>query len=490
LRCREGDCIIRNGHHPPVTSRSSPPLESTSDAQTPASPGGARALLTDLYEAAVAGAAPGPLTTAALASFEAPPDQRLWLFAMGKGAQAMGAAAIASLQRSLHTIAGGVIVGPTAAPSPYATIAALPGDHPIPGRRSFTAAERIGLTARGMRAADVAIVLLSGGASSLIAAPLRGMAEADLAELFELLLLSGLDVRQVNAVRKRFTRWGAGRLALALAPARTHVFVVSDVPRDDPADVGSGPCAPDAHGVHDVIELMKSAGIWSRVTPAMRDYLAGVARGVVPETPRHTHPAFAHVNTRVIGSNRLALDAIERRAGLLRLPIERIERSLAGEAAAAGRQIAMALVERAREPGPALMLWGGETTVELARTAPAFPGRRGESRIDTAVAGVPPTGGRCQELALAASRVLADAGESARRVTLLAAGTDGRDGPTDAAGAFADAAVWRTVGARGRDPDLALARHESYAALDAAGALLRRGLTGTNVMDVAIGLVE
>jgi hydroxypyruvate reductase len=116
------------------------------------------------------------------------------------------------------------------------------------------------------------------------------------------------------------------------------------------------------------------------------------------------------------------------------------------------------------------VLWGGETTVRLGADASAH-------------------GGRCQELALAASRRLAQGG-AAKRVTLLAAGTDGRDGPTDAAGAFADGALWNEIVRSGQDPERALARHESYVALDAAGALLRRGQTGTNVMDVVIGVVE
>ena len=131
-------------------------------------------------------------------------------------------------------------------------------------------------------------------------------------------------------------------------------------------------------------------------------------------------------------------------------------------------------------------MWGGETTVQLTQ-APPFTGRTFDARGGP---GIPPTGGRCQELALAAARVLGEAGEMGARVTLLAAGTDGRDGPTDAAGAFADGALWETIRASGRDPALALARHESYAALDGAGALLRRGLTGTNVMDVVIGVIE
>jgi hydroxypyruvate reductase len=126
------------------------------------------------------------------------------------------------------------------------------------------------------------------------------------------------------------------------------------------------------------------------------------------------------------------------------------------------------------------MIWGGETTVELAHTDGVADASRAE----------PPRGGRCQELALAASRVLSEAGEPAAHVTLLAAGTDGRDGPTDAAGAFADASVWEAIRSSGRAPELALARHDSYAALGAAGALHRRGHTGTNVMDVVIGVVR
>jgi hydroxypyruvate reductase len=402
----------------------------------------------------------------------------------------MAAAACAALQRSLIAITGGLIVGPDDAPTPYATVTALQGDHPLPGRNSFTAASRIGETAAGMRSDDVAIVLLSGGASSLLAAPLRGMAESDLVQLFELLLGSGLDVRAMNAVRKRFTRWGAGRLAVALAPARTHTFVISDVPGNDPADVGSGPCEPDRYTVREVIELLQRSGVLPRLAPSLHEYLASVARGVIPDTPKRSHPAFAHVSTRVIGTNRLALDAAVAGAKRHGLEAECAPQPLEGDAASRGRAIADVLLERARRGEKGCVVWGGETTVQLAPAAPAISGRHVLSAADHAPPGTPPSGGRCQELALSAACVLEKGGEAARRITMLAAGTDGRDGPTDAAGAFADAGVWNAIRTGGRDPELALARHESYAVLDAAGALLRRGLTGTNVMDVVIGVVE
>ena len=223
------------------------------------------------------------------------------MYAFGKASHAMATAAVASLQRSLRTIAGGVVVGTELQPSPYATLTMLAGDHPLPGRHSFTAAQQIGTTTVGMRSSDVAIVLLSGGASSLIAAPLRGISEADLGQLFELLLGSGLDIRAINAIRKRFTRWGAGRLALALAPARTYSFVISDVPGDDVGDVGSGPCTPDTFTVREVIGTAAVVG-------TVRAHRAVHAR--LPERawragsrPRRRRPRIRRSRTCALGSS-------------------------------------------------------------------------------------------------------------------------------------------------------------------------------------------
>ena len=454
------------------------------------SPAEARSLLVELYGAAVAGAAPGLVTTVALQGFPARGNQRIWIYAMGKAAHPMAAAAVAALKRQLLTIVGGVIIAPELEPSPHAALRALQGNHPLPGRLSFTAAERIGDTAVGMRSDDIAVVLLSGGVSSLIAAPLRGMSEADVGQLFELLLGAGLDIHQMNGVRKRFTRWGAGRLALALAPARTYTFAISDVIGDDPADIGSGPCTPDAMTVKEVVDLLQRTSLLARLSPAMREYLTGVARGSTPETPKATHPAFAHVSTRVIGSNRLAVDAVAAHARTLPMDADVIRAPLSGDAASCGAALADALLLRAQQGRCGCVVWGGETTVELNSTAPTVTtrGSRGVGTIEAP--DVSPNGGRCQELVLAAARRLAQAGDVAQRITLLAAGTDGRDGTVDAAGAFADAHIWSAIRESGRDPEAALRRHESHAALAAAGALLPRRYTGTNVMDVVIGLVS
>lgn len=426
-----------------------------------------------MYDAAVAAALPGPATARAIDALPIPRGARVWIFAFGKAAHPMASAAVASLLRSLHAIVGGVVVSPEGGPPPYPTLQSVRGDHPIPGRNSFAAANAIAQIVPGRRGNDVAIVLLSGGTSSLIGAPLRGMNDADLVALFELLLGSGLDIVAMNAVRKRFSRWAAGRLALALAPAATYCLAVSDVPNDDLGVIGSGPCSPDETRVAEVTAILERANLLARIPQTHREYLQSVARGTIPETPTRNHPAFAHVTARVVGSNALALDGAAARARDVSLGASVIPERLAGEAAAAGVSIARELVSaRGRGESGACFVWGGETTVSL----------RGNGARHTG-------GGRCQELALSAARALHEAGDGARGITILAAGTDGRDGATEAAGAIVNGGTWSAIADAGRDPAQALAAHESNGALAAAGALIQRRETGTNVGDVVIGVL-
>jgi glycerate-2-kinase len=433
---------------------------------------GAREQLIELYRAAVAGANVESLTRDAVANVPLERRRRVWVFAFGKAAHPMAQAAVSMLDRALAEIAGGVVVSTMEAESPTGTLALVTGDHPIPGRRSFSAGTRIAQAVSQKRGADLAIVLISGGTSSLIGTPLRGLSESDFAQLNEQLLTSGLGIAQVNAVRKRFAMWAAGRLALALAPARSYCFAVSDVPGDDLATIGSGPCVPDPTKIKQVIELLESVQLFGKVAPSFRQYLFDSARGAIPETPKATHPAFAHVTARVIATNKGALQGAATAAKRAGLTTRVVDDSLLGEAAPAGARVAETLIaarERGDRGAPQCVIWGGETTVALRGPAPP--------------------GGRCQELALAAARALSESGERAQGITVLAAGTDGRDGPTDAAGAIVDASSWTAIAATGRDPAGALRAHESYDALSSVGALLKTGLTGTNVMDVVIGLV-
>jgi len=432
----------------------------------------ARDLLVELYRAALDGANIEALTASAVAAIPVERRRRVWLFAAGKAAGSMATAAIGTLQRELSEIAGGVVIAPGPVTLSTGAVASCVGDHPVPDRRSFDAAARIGAVIQQKRGADLGVVLLSGGTSSLIGAPLPGLSEADLSRLYDLLLRAGIDIHEMNAVRKRFARWAAGRLALALAPARTYCFAISDVPGDDVASIGSGPCVPDPTSIQQVIDILKRAELFSKIPTGLRQYVVDVARGVIPETPKASHPAFAHVTAQVIATNTVALKAAAaaaRRAGTVPTVHERV---LIGDAATAGAHIAESLLElraTAKLGTTACALWGGETTVRVPSAIP---------------------GGRCQELALSAAQRLARAGDAGAGITLLAAGTDGRDGNTEAAGAFVDAGTWAAISAAGRDPLADLSNHRAHDALASAQALFAPGPTGTNVMDVVLGVVR
>ena len=445
----------------------------------------ARDLLQEIFAAAVGAAAPEPVTRAALSEGDLTGRDRVLLLAIGKASLPMATAATEWLAARGRAPIGGAVVMPTdawssTAVSPHPALTLIAGDHPVPRDASSAAAEALAGVTRQIEPGDLALVLLSGGATSLIAAPIPGIARAELEELFARLLGSGLDIAEMNAVRKRFTRWGGGRLALALAPAATRVLIISDVPGDDPATIGSGPCTPDPMRAADVLGILRrERAIWTSLPGSIKAHIELTILGEREETPKLGHPAFEAVITRVIANNRLALLGAARRAGALGVQeISVLDHPLTGPAADVGHAIARELLRArgmilqggATSPRTACLIWGGETTVTLGHA-------------------VDGSGGRCQELALAAAGVLHEAGEAADQIALLAAGTDGRDGPTDAAGAVVDAQSWRAVRAAGRDPERDLRTHDSYRALDAAGALLRTGATGTNVMDVVVGVI-
>jgi hydroxypyruvate reductase len=386
----------------------------------------------------------------------------------------MATAAVDHLRQRGQEPAGGVVVGPAPATSPHESLVYVQGDHPEPGAGSLAAAEALGRAATRVSGRDEVWLLLSGGTSSLIGAPEAGITPEELSTIYRLLLGSGLDIAAMNRIRKRFSRWGGGKLARALAPAPVRCYVISDVIGDDLASIGSGPCVPDPDTASGIRGLLEQAGLWHRLPDQARRLVISTEEGHTPETPKPGDPAFARVIHEVIASNRLALEATAQRATALGLQPEIQQPAISGEAAAVGATLAATLLQHCARhasprsgPGrPRCLIWGGETTVSLGDVPPG-------------------SGGRCQELALAAARTLEQASEG---VALLAAGTDGRDGPTDAAGAVVDRQTWQAIGRAGRNPAQDLATHNAYPALEAAGSLLRTGLTGTNVMDVVIGV--
>lgn len=425
-----------------------------------------RATLEQIFQGALAAVSPGPAVRRALDGI--PLDSRRWLrlLALGKAAVPMATAAAEWLRTHDIRLRDGLVVPTAPASLPDPAIRVVPGDHPTPGRRSAQAAAALDRFVSDGRAGDVVLVLLSGGTSSLVAAPVEGLTAGDFQAIHRLLSRTGLPISETNRLRRRFGRWAGGRLAAQLAPAEMIVLAISDVPGDHLADIGSGPCSPDPDSAESLRAWLTATGLWSTLPRSARAVLDATATGRRPDT--HAGPSvFEHVSAQIVAANADALRGARETATRLGLRATVETLPLAGEAAEAGHRIA---AELRASPAPAsaiCRIWGGETVVRLPE---------GHTEL----------GGRSQELALAAAGVLAS--KSGSYPALLAAGTDGLDGRGDAAGAVVDPSTWRRIIAAGYDPGAALAAHRSHAALAAAGALLYTGPTGTNVMDLVIGL--
>ena len=336
--------------------------------------------------------------------------------------------------------------------------------HPVPDERGVEGARRIAEIAAQAGADDLVICLISGGASALMPLPAEPVTLGEKQETTRLLLASGANIHEINAVRKHISRIKGGQLARLACPATVEALLLSDVIGDDLDVIGSGPTAPDASTFARALEILDKYGIRQKTPAAVRERLELGAAGEIPETPKPGDQVFRRTRNRVIGSNRLAVDAAARHARelgfhtlVLSTFVEGETREIARMHAAIAREIAVANRPIKR---PACIITGGETTVTL----------RGNG-----------LGGRNQEFALAAALDIA----GLENVMVLSAGTDGTDGPTDAAGAIADG---RTL-ARGPCAAAFLANNDAYHYFEPLGDLIKTGPTGTNVMDVRIVLV-
>ncbi len=238
-----------------------------------------RDLLVDLYRAATNAAAPGPALAARLQEVELDPARRIWILALGKAALPMATTAVEVLRSRGRHPEGGLVVAPSEGQSPDPRLDLVKGDHPEPGPSSLAAAEAVGAAAKQVAPSDEVWLLLSGGTTSLVGAPEPGVTPAELTAIYTLLLGSGLDITAMNRIRKRFSRWGGGKLARALAPARVRVYIVSDVIGDDLASIGSGPCVPDPTSAADIRALLEGAALWSRIPESARQVVSSTDLG-------------------------------------------------------------------------------------------------------------------------------------------------------------------------------------------------------------------
>lgn len=378
------------------------------------------------------------------------------LLALGKAALPMAEAATRWQVAGGRSWRASLVVAPVGSSTGLANLHVLHGDHPVPDARSAAAAAAIEKFAEQVDADARVLLLLSGGTTSLVGAPIPHVSLHSLQTVFRLLLASGLDIHASNKVRQRLLRWGGGRLAVALAPATTHALAISDVPGDDPATIGSGPVSPATSSAADVTALLHANRL---VLPAdATAALEGGGPGCAASLPAPNDPCFSRVSFEVIASNAVALEAAARTARSLGYATVAEPERLRGEAHKAGTRIAQRL--RSLPAGRHALILGGETTVTLGPSSG--------------------TGGRNQELALAAAQVL----QGDAHVALLAAGTDGKDGNSGNAGGLVDGTTWQKVEAGAAR----LRQHDSAPALASAGAEVYTGPTGTNVMDVVIAL--
>ena len=389
------------------------------------------------------------------------PGGELRLVAIGKAAAAMVDVA--------ERIARGRVVGlaatPRGYPSPHGEIPVVFGDHPVPRSDSFRAGAAVLEFVRSVRPVDVILFLVSGGGSATVEVPAAGLSRPEIRRTTEVLLASGAAIGEMNAVRRHLSALKGGRLAQATRARAFATLALSDVVGDSPADIASGPTVTDPSTFADALGVIRRYRIAERLPPGVLHHLRRGARSQLPETPKPSDRRLGHAPFVLAATNRTALDAAvleaRRRGYASRVTSSR----LTGETQPVAREFARALLRGAVRPGgrPIALLSGGETTVTLGPGA----GR----------------GGRNQEFALAAAEEVA--GSSA---LVLSIGTDGVDGPTDAAGGWTDGTTVDRAEARAVDLRDALRSHASYLAVARLGGLIRTGPTGTNVMDLHVGL--
>jgi len=423
----------------------------------------------EIWRSALAAAAVSPLVRQAvsraggrldLAGLEAQLGRdvdRVLVLGCGKAAAAMAAAVEAALG---DAVTAGLVVVKDGHATPTARIRVVAAGHPVPDARGETAARRLLELARGAGERDLVLFLVSGGGSALIPAPAPPVTLADKQRVTRLLLNAGATIGELNAVRKHLSLIKGGQLARAAAPARVVSLVLSDV-IGDPLDViASGPTAPDRSTFADALAVLERRGVSAGAARTVRDRLEAGRRGEVEETPKPGDPLFARVHNAVIGNNALVAEAAAARAAALGWRPHVMTRALQGEA----RDVARDLVVRARAlPVPSCLIASGETTVTVHG---------------------PGLGGRCQEFALAAALAVEDDHD----LVVLAAGTDGTDGPTEAAGGLVDAGSCRRAAAAGVDARAALEANDANRFLAAGGDLVVTGPTNTNLLDLYLVL--
>jgi glycerate 2-kinase len=399
--------------------------------------------------------------------------QKIFVLGFGKAASAMAQAAEAVLG---SRITKGLAVIKPGHEAPLTRIRQVPGGHPLPDQNSVRAAGLVAGLADEADERTLVIALISGGGSSLLAAPFESeearLSLADIQETTRQLLACGAEVGEINCIRKHLLMLAGGRLAGRIAPATCIGIVLSDAVGDDLQTIASGPTSADSTTYGQALSIIDSYGIPAALPTTVMEHLRAGAAGRLPETPKPGAPELLRCTNFLAGTNILALRSAAHEAQRLGYNSLILTTHLAGEAREAARVLAGIAKDVASTglpcPPPACLLAGGETTVTL----------RGKGK-----------GGRNQELALSFLREMEKEPAQLCSVSFLSFSTDGEDGPTDAAGGFALPAMVEASHAAGLRVTDALRENDSYVFLEKLGGLFITGPTGTNVCDIQVALV-
>ena len=403
-------------------------------------------------------------------SFDLAAYERVFILSFGKAAAAMGEALASVLDERLTS---GLVVVPWPVGKETSRLEYLEAAHPIPDARSVEAARRAIEIASQAGEKDLLFVCISGGGSALLTLPAEGVALDKKRRLTEDLLRAGATIQELNVVRKHLSGIKGGQLARAAFPATVVTLVISDVVGDDLGTIASGPTYWDDSTFADARAILECYQLWDSASALIRARIEDGERGRVPETLKSGDPVFARASALIIGDNMTALRAARREAEKLGFEPIFLSSSDSGEARRAASGYAAFLAElacsAANLPRPLCLLAGGELTVTV----------KGRGR-----------GGRNTEFVLASIVDLEKADVSGLDWLILSLGTDGIDGPTDAAGAWADPRTIKTARALGLVPAEYLEDNDSYGFFKQTGNLIMTGPTGTNVMDLRVFLLR
>ena len=421
-------------------------------------------------------------------TFDLDAHERIFLAAFGKAAPLM-AETLAGILGSRLT--GGVVVSPEAEAGRKGPLEYIRGSHPLPDAGSVEGARRILEMASGAGEKDLLFICISGGGSALLCLPAKGIGLDEKRQVTLDLLKAGASIGELNAVRKHLSAVKGGRLARAAFPAAVVNLVISDVLDNELETIASGPSHWDPTTFRDARGVLEKFHLWKKVPAAVRNHLERGIRGDETETVKEADPVFEKVHTFVVGDNTAALRAAEEEAERLGFETLVLTSSDRGEAKKASANYVSFLANMAcgaaAQKKPLCFLAGGELTVSVTGSG---------------------VGGRNTEFVLAAAleagkEELADIFFSGRRLDgdaqkgepgeprslewlILSAGTDGIDGPTDAAGAWVGPAALERMAELGLDPRLYLRENDSYSFFKKTGNLIVTGPTGTNVMDIRV----